>query len=68
MYILFVVGVVGEIYVAVGPVVTGNDVITFVILNIPFWMHAESTLGKCLFVEVTSSLLWAKIHCTFGII
>lgn len=29
MYVLFVVGVVGDIYAAVGPAVTGSDVITF---------------------------------------
>lgn len=46
MYILFVVEVVGEIYAAVGPAVTGSDVITFFILSIPFWIHEESTLRK----------------------
>lgn len=29
MYVLFMVGAVGDIYAAVGPAVTGSDVITF---------------------------------------
>lgn len=47
MYILFVVGVVGEIYVAIGPAVTGNDVITFFLFwTYPFGCMQNPLLGN----------------------